>query len=225
MDKFSRSQDEALVRACLARSEVAWQEFYSRFIGLMRAVIKKRFMPSNEDVEDITQSAFVSLATALNNFDYEQSLPRFVCVVTERVAIDEYRKRNVTIRNATLQDGQAEFDPAVSPESGSDIDLPDLKLERAERASCLGAAMKELDASCRELLTLRYLKDLSYKEIAEKFGMSENTVTVQARRCLEKLRIKYRDAERRGLNRWKNQTNQKKPVIRTIFCCLMLKAC
>lgn len=89
MEKFSRSQDEALVRACIAGSEVAWQEFYSRFIGLMRTVIKKRFIVCKEDVEDITQSAFVSLATALNNFDYEQSLPRFVCVITERVAIDE----------------------------------------------------------------------------------------------------------------------------------------
>ena len=89
MEKCSRSQDEALVKACLAGSEVAWQEFYSRFIGLMRSVVKKRFIVCKEDVEDITQSAFVSLATALNNFDYEQSLPRFVCVITERVAIDE----------------------------------------------------------------------------------------------------------------------------------------
>ncbi|MGO9119525.1 MAG: RNA polymerase sigma factor [Desulfomonilaceae bacterium] len=223
MEKFSRSQDEVLVRACIAGSEVAWQEFYSRFIGLMRAVIKKRFILCKEDVEDITQSAFVSLATALNNFDYEQSLPRFVCVITERVAIDEYRKWKTARRNAESQTGQLDFDLAVSPETKSDIDLPDRQMERAERASCLGAAMKELDLSCRELLTLRYLKDLSYKEIAERFGVSENTLTVQARRCLEKLRIKYRDAERRGFNRWENQIHQKKPVIRTIFCCLMLK--
>jgi RNA polymerase sigma factor (sigma-70 family) len=224
MEKFSRSQDEALVRACLAGSEVAWREFYSRFIGLMRTVIKKRLIVSKEDVEDITQSAFVSLATALNNFDYEQSLPRFVCVITERVAIDEYRKWKAVRRNAESQTGQPEFDSAVSPGTNSDIDPPDRKMERAERASCLGAAMKELDPPCRELLTLRYLKDLSYKEIAERFGVSENTLTVQARRCLEKLRIKYRDAERRGFNRWENQIHQKKPVIRTIFCCLMLKA-
>jgi len=189
----------------------------------MRTVIKKRFILSKEDVEDITQSAFVSLATALNNFDCAQSLPRFVCVITERVAIDEFRKWKAARRNAESQTGQPEFELAVSPETNSDIDLPDRKMERAERASCLGAAMKELDSSCRELLTLRYLKDLSYKEIAERFGVSENTLTVQARRCLEKLRIKYRDAERRGFNRWENQIHQKKPVIRTIFCCLMLK--
>jgi len=52
-------------------------------------------------------------------------------------------------RNAESQTGQPEFELAVSPETNSDIDLPDRKMERAERASCLGAAMKELDSSCR----------------------------------------------------------------------------
>jgi RNA polymerase sigma factor (sigma-70 family) len=198
MEKCSRSQDEVLVRACLSGSEVAWQEFYSRFIGLMRSVVKKRYILCKEDVEDITQSAFVSLATALNNFDYEQSLPRFVCVITERVAIDEYRKRTAARRNAEAQNGQPEPNSDVSPEARFDIDLPDQQMERAEMASCLGVALKQLDPSCRELLTLRYLKDRSYKEIAEIHGVSENTLTVQTRRCLEKLRVKFREAERKG---------------------------
>jgi RNA polymerase sigma factor (sigma-70 family) len=202
MEKCSRSQDEALVRSCLNGSEAAWQEFYSRFIGLMRSVVKKRYILCKEDVEDITQSAFVSLATALNNFDYEQSLPRFVCVITERVAIDEYRKRSAARRNSedeTTHGTKGGRDVALQIESG--FDLPDEQMERAEMASRLRAALKELDTSCRELLTLRYLNDLSYKEIAEIVGAGENTLTVQTRRCLEKLRIKFREAERKGSRR------------------------
>jgi len=221
MEKRNPSQDEALVRACLAGSEAAWQEFYSRFIGLMRSVVKKRYILCKEDVEDITQSAFVSLATALNNFDYEQSLPRFVCVITERVAIDEYRRRNAARRNAEAQAGQPESNMPVLSEARSDMDSPDQQIEHAEMASCLSVALNELDPSCRELLTLRYLHDLSYREIAELFGVSENTLTVQTRRCLEKLRIKFREAERKGLRRCRNQSHRKTPLIRTIFCCLI----
>jgi RNA polymerase sigma-70 factor (ECF subfamily) len=226
MQKRSRSQDEALVRECLAGSETAWQEFYSRFIGLMRSVVRKRYILCNEDVEDITQSAFVSLATALNNFDYDQSLPRFVCVITERVAIDEYRKRSAARRNleAETTEGMIKGQNVASQiESGPEA--PDEQMERAETAACLGAALKELDASCRELLTLRYFNDLSYKELAEMVGVSENTLTVRTRRCLEKLRIKLREVERKGSSSCKSQSHLKKPVIRTIFCCLTLKAC
>ncbi len=226
MEKCSRSQDGLLVRECLAGSEAAWQEFYSRFIGLMRSVVKKRYILCKEDVEDITQSAFVSLATALNNFDYEQSLPRFVCVITERVAIDEYRKRSAARRNSEAETShETKGARDIASQIECDRDLPDEQMERAEMASYLGAALKELDTSCRELLTLRYLNDLSYKEIAELVGASENTLTVQTRRCLEKLRIKFREAERKGSSRCKNQSHRKKPVIPTIFCCLMLKVC
>ena len=226
MQKRSRSQDEALVRECLAGSEAAWQEFYSRFIGLMRSVVNKRYIVCKEDVEDITQSAFVSLATALNNFDYDQSLPRFVCVITERVAIDEYRKRSAARRNSEAETPDGTIGSRdVEAQIGSGLDPPDEQMERAETAARLGAALKELDASCRELLTLRYLNDLSFKEIAETVGMSENTLTVRTRRCLEKLRIKFREAERKGSGRCKSQSHHRKPVIRTTFCCLMLKAC
>ena len=131
MEKCSRSQDGLLVRECLAGSEAAWQEFYSRFIGLMRSVVKKRYILCKEDVEDITQSAFISLATALNNFDYEQSLPRFVCVITERVAIDEYRKRSAARRNLeaeTSQETKGARD--VASQIGCDLDLPDEQMER-----------------------------------------------------------------------------------------------
>ncbi len=225
MEKCSKSHDALLVRECLAGSEAAWREFYSRFIGLMRSVVKKRYILCREDVEDITQSAFVSLATALNNFDYEQSLPRFVCVITERVAIDEYRKRRAVSRNSESETAHGTSgDRNVALQIEPDFCLPDEQMERAEMASRLGAALKQLDPSCREILTLRYLNDLSYKEIAEQVGGSENTLTVQARRCLEKLRMKFREAERKGSSRCKNQSHHKKPVIRTLFCCLMLKA-
>ena len=114
-----------LVRECLAGSEAAWQEFYSRFIGLMRSVVKKRYILCKEDVEDITQSAFVSLATALNNFDYEQSLPRFVCVITERVAIDEYRKAERGQKECGSADRAAGSRLGCFIGNESDIDPPD----------------------------------------------------------------------------------------------------
>ena len=200
MENRNPSQDELLVRQCLSGSEVAWQEFYSRFIRLMRSVVKKSFVVSREDVEDLTQSAFISLATALSNYDYRQSLPRFVCVVTERVVIDEYRKRRAARRGAEAETSPLdEAGRDVADGFKSNLDLPDEQMERAEVAAHLRNALSELDPGCRELLTLRYYRDLSFKEIAEILGASENTLTVQTRRCLEKLRTGFRGAQRKGL--------------------------
>ena len=203
MEKQSQSQDEALVRECLSGSEAAWQEFYSRFIGLMRSVVKKRGSLSPEDVDDITQSAFVSMATALANYECGRSLPRYVCLITERVMIDQYRKRMAARRATEREVGQhdetgAELTATVS----SDRELPDEQVQRMELASHLRGALDSLDVRCKELVTMRYYRDLSFKEISESLGASENTVTVQMRRCLERLRKKFDEVENKGLKRW-----------------------
>ncbi len=226
MDKQSQSQDEALVRECLSGSEAAWQEFYSRFIGLMRSVVRKRGSLSPEDVEDITQSAFVSLATALANYECGRSLPRYVCLITELVMIYEYRKRKAARRAAERELQQHdETGIELTANVPSDREMPDEQVQRAELASRLRGALDSLDAGCKELVTLRYYRDLSFKEIAETLGASENTVTVQTRRCLEKLRRKFDELENKGLKPWKKPNRPAADNIRMIFFCLISKAC
>ncbi len=103
MALYGKTPDTLLVQECLQGSQDAWNEFYTRFIGLIRNVVRKSRNLSPSDVEDITQSAFLELATALKNYVSGNSLTGFVCTVTERVLIDEFRKKR-----ASKRDGQTE---------------------------------------------------------------------------------------------------------------------
>jgi RNA polymerase sigma factor (sigma-70 family) len=199
METRSQSDDQRLVQDCLAGSEEAWREFYCRFIGLMRSLVRKRGLLGSQDVEDITQSAFLSLTAALRTYDPLQSLPRFVCLVTERVLIDEYRKGKAAKRGAEI-DASGDSERVTEDPLASDVggELQDQRLETAEQVSRLRAALQKLDARCRELIALRYFHELSFKEIADKLGATENTVTVQTRRCLESLRAKFAGSRERG---------------------------
>jgi len=189
MDKTSYTEDQLLVRECLTGSETAWSEFYSRFIGLMRTVVRKHGTLSPQDVEDVTQSAFLSLTTALTRYDSQQSLPRFVSLITERVLIDEYRKGKAAKRDCETEAlERSDCGEEAKIETSEDPELQDEQLERAELVSRLRNALKTIEEKCRELLTLRYLDERSFKEIAESLGSTENTVTVQTRRCLDALR-------------------------------------
>jgi RNA polymerase sigma factor (sigma-70 family) len=192
-------QDTLLVRECLGGSEAAWQEFYTRFIGLIRSVIRRQARLTPTDVQDIEQLVFLDLTTALNNYDPGSSLPHFVCVITERVIIDEFRKGKAAKRHAETQsvdhhDGNEEGATMVE----SNLETQDSQVEKAELSLHLKSAMDELDARCRELIRLRYYKELPFGEIAEMLGISENTLTVQTRRCLDKLRTAFQGLERRG---------------------------
>jgi len=199
MEKRDQSEDRLLVRECLAGKEEAWKEFYCRFIGLMRSVARKQVRRSQDDVEDVTQSAFLTLTTALKKYDFEQSLPRFVCLVTERVLINEYRRATAAKRESELDPrGLSTTDEVPTTMFSPDSGLQDKQLETAEMASRLRSAVQGLDLKCRELIELRYFRELPFNEIAEVFGESENTVTVQTRRCLDKLRAWFKERDRRG---------------------------
>lgn len=199
MNKRSENKDCLLVQECLRGSEEAWNEFYSRFIGLMRNVVRRRSNLSASDVQDIVQTAFLELTTALRNYDSQQSLHTFVCLVTERVLIDEYRKSKAAKRSADTEsvehhDSNLEGTTMVL----SHLTPQDEEIEKAEAASVLRTAFQKLDEKCRELLTLRYYNECSFNEIAGKLNATENTVTVQTRRCLDKLRGIYGSFELKG---------------------------
>ncbi len=197
-----QNQDQLLVQGCLAGSETAWNEFYSRFVGLIRSVVRRRSGLSPADIEDFTQSIFLALATSLNNYDSKHPLARFVCVVAERIVIDEYRKTKAAKRDAATEsvehhDGDEEGTRMVQ----SELEPPDQQMERAQLVSHLRGALGGLDPKCRELIHLRYYNELPFGEIAAIVGLTENTLTVQTRRCLEKLKAVYKDIETRGISR------------------------
>lgn len=199
MDRRSRSDDQQLVSDCLSGSEVAWKEFYARFAGLVKAVARKYCLHTAQDVEDYCQMAFLTLTFALGDYDPRQSLPRFVGVVAERVIIDEYRKARAAKRDATVE--SLNYDDSGEEKSVStveQVELQDQQLDRAQRASQLREALLALDTKCRRLLTMRYLDELSFKDVANAMGSTENTVTVQTRRCLEILRSRFTERTMRG---------------------------
>jgi|UniRef100_A0A7C4AS32 RNA polymerase sigma factor (sigma-70 family) len=192
MNKSVDDAEATLVRQCLAGSETAWRELYGRFVVLVRNVISKHARLTEPEIDDITQTVFLTLTSALRNFDAQHSLSSFICLVTERVLVDELRKGSAAKRSAlTLSvdnhDGSDEASQIQSPE-----DLPDVLIERFEQALLLRTALDQIDADCRDLLKLRYFKGLSFNEIAVMLGVAENTLNVRANRCLTKLKAAYK---------------------------------
>jgi RNA polymerase sigma-70 factor (ECF subfamily) len=65
---------------------------------------------------------------------------------------------------------------------------PSARLERGEQRQRVQKALEQLGESDREVLVLRYLEDLSTREIAAVFGASESAVKMRQLRALQRLR-------------------------------------
>lgn len=185
-------RDLLLVKDCLTGSEKAWNELYCRYVNLVRSVVRRRVGPSALDVEDVVQNVFVALVSSLSAYDQSYPLAKFICTVAERTGIQEYRHSKAAKRDA-------EVDPLDVHDSrqhgarriASNDEDQEERLGRLQLVQALRLGLRSLDPRCREILTLRYYEELPFKEIATNLGAVENTVTVQARRCLDELKIKY----------------------------------
>jgi len=193
------NDDDLLIKQCLAGYEPAWVDLYRRYCPLVKNVVRRQRV-SPQDLEDVTQDVFAQLVSSLARYDRSYSFSGFVCMIAERVCINEYRKAKRFKRDAPTDP----IDHHDGDEQGllivtSDADCQDEKLSEAQLLEALRQALRGLGSKCRELLRLRYYNEMPYNEIASILGASENTLTVQARRCIDQLRAIWDELMREGI--------------------------
>ena len=137
--------------------------------GKLRAYLRHRF-PTIGDVDDIVQETYARL------FRERQAGKRFearsyLFPVARNVACDVFR-RNRTIAVGGLGEmaglGVLEERPDAAESASHNQEL-----------ELLHEAIRLLPERCREIFALRRLRGFSHREIAEKLGLSENTVDAQ----------------------------------------------
>lgn len=95
--------------------------------------------------------------------------------------------RNVCRDAQTGRDPGVEFDEALHSDAVSD-DTPAADLDRRAARETLAQALERLPREFREVIVLRELEGLSYKEIADVTGVPVGTVMSRLSRARERLR-------------------------------------
>jgi RNA polymerase sigma-70 factor (ECF subfamily) len=105
----------------------------------------------------------------------------FLFAVARNLALDRLRHRQVI-----------PFEPLVETEMSSVLEegdgIPET-IARNQELELLTEAIQSLPDRCRQIFTLRKVYGLSQAEIAERLGLSENTVSAQltigVKKCME----------------------------------------
>lgn len=148
----------------------------------LRAYLQGRF-PALKDQDDIVQDAYARLlrARAAGTIRHPKAL---LFTTARNIALDFFRRKRPT----SMED-ITHFD-----ESAVLLDRPDLveRVSRDQELDILAEAVRALPDRCRQVIMLRYLDGLAYKEIAVQLDISSETVKAQLakgmRRCAEYFR-------------------------------------
>jgi RNA polymerase sigma-70 factor (family 1) len=125
----------------------------------------RRFVGSSETAKEIVQEAFLR---TYRQGESVTTLRAFLFSTARNLAANEYRHRRIVERGGFRDCG----DSWVKTERES----LEAELLRDERNRLVQEAIDRLPPQCRAAFTLRVFHDCSYKEVAERLGISAKTV-------------------------------------------------
>jgi RNA polymerase sigma-70 factor (ECF subfamily) len=168
-----------------SRSEIFTKLFTESRQALHRYI--RRFVGSSETAKEIVQEAFLR---TYRQRESVTTLRAFLFSTARNLAANEYRHRQIMERSA-LGDFS---DSLVKSES------LEAEFLRDERNRLIQEAVDRLPPQCRAAFTLRVFHQCSYKEVADRLGVSPKTVEKHIARGLHEthnyLKRRY-DATRR----------------------------
>lgn len=184
MTSFNDKSDERLislyVNGCNEAFDVLLERYKDSVYGYIFRNIK------NADIaDDIFQETFVKVITTLSSGRYVENgkFGAWVTRIAHNRIIDYFRQ----IKNEGLQSTDASEGNILNRREFSDSTIEDA-LVTSQIHKDLRRLVCELPKRQREVVVMRYYKDMSYKEISDVTGVSINTALGRMRYALINLR-------------------------------------
>jgi RNA polymerase sigma-70 factor (ECF subfamily) len=152
------------------------------------------------DAEDIAQEAFLRAFRFFDAFHGDQVRPWLLTIV-RRVWYDEWRRRATSEEVAPFDELRDDTPPEGWETASAD---PETLAIRAEDARGVHEALQRLPVEYREVLVLREMEDLSYREIAAIADVPVGTVMSRLARGRRRLAVML--AAQQGQSRTQAQT-------------------
>lgn len=194
------ASEEELVSALRAGDQPAWNAFFDRYDRLIHSVTAWPKWHFDFHVrEDVSQTVRSEIVKALPKFDGRSTLAYWIKRVCVHRCVDEVRRqvrRQEIVASQMLDEEDRGWDPPDNLDrEGFD---PVQAVTAMERAGIVRKLVDGLGGTCRDIIRLFYLEELSYKEISKKLSITVNTVGSRLSKCLDKLRTNAAGGQESG---------------------------
>jgi len=173
--------DEELVKLFVETQENRhFEKLYERYSNKVYHKCLS-FVKDTAKAEDLTHDIFLKLIFKLGTFKEDAKFSTWLYSITYNHCMDQLRSNKK--RSEVLQE-----EPIEVPD---DIDLNNIFDGEDIQAKNLKTALDQLTVDEKGVLFMKYMDDLSIRDIAEIFNVTESAIKMRLLRSREKLRKKY----------------------------------
>jgi RNA polymerase sigma-70 factor (ECF subfamily) len=187
-DDDAMSNDADLVEAVRGGDATAYRGLVEKYQGRVYNVIYG-MVRNREDAQELTQETFVKAFRNLHGFRSDARFYTWLYRIAMNLAIDLTRRRKRTPisgmdEDVGIRDARGEIADVHN------IDSPRKVLERKQLHKAIMDALDQLPEQQKQVILLREVEGLSYREIADVLDLAEGTVMSRlfyARKKLQKV--------------------------------------
>jgi RNA polymerase sigma factor (sigma-70 family) len=180
----SRAEDFRLIEEALHGDDRAYKKLMAKYHDAIHNFIS-RMVHDREQVEDLTQEAFIKAFSSLKNFNEEFAFSTWLYKIATNNCIDYIRKKKLQMYSIDK--------PIESKDSDFTFELPDESYEADQelisdqRTVMLRKVIDRLPEKYRRVIFLRHVEEKSYEEIAKELRLPIGTVKAHIFRAREIL--------------------------------------
>jgi RNA polymerase sigma-70 factor (ECF subfamily) len=175
--------DEDLVRLCREDDHRAFTEIVDRYKHRVHWLVRR--MVGTADVEDLTQEVFLRVYQAIPRFEGRSSFKTWIYKVAHNLCVTELQKRGRRGEHLSLEEEGEEKVHWMLPDSPGGLEE---QIERRDFSRNVWALVERLPSHYRTALTLFYIQQARYEEIAEIMDVPLGTVKTYIHRGRLRLR-------------------------------------
>ena len=179
-------EDRALAARLLDGDRDAFRLFFDRELPRLFGFALPRVGGDESAAEDIVQSTLIKGVRKLHTFRGLSSLSTWLCAFCRHEISAHWRRRGRRREQVALD--TTELEGIVASLRSSPEDDPEADLLRRETAFAVRATLERLPARYGEALELKYLQELSVREIGQRLGVG----TTAAQSLLARARLAFR---------------------------------
>ncbi len=180
----SKSEDMRLIKQALNGKQSAFEQLMKKYISYTRNLVY-RMISNREDMEDLTQEAFIKAFHSLDKFDSQFAFSTWLYKIATNNCIDYLRKKK--LHTYSIDKDISSGDDDMQFEIPDSNYLPDRDIMDDERKVILEKAIEQLPARYKKVILLRHRDELEYEEIAKKLKLPIGTVKAHIFRGRELL--------------------------------------
>lgn len=180
----SIDEDEALIAAALKGSAFAWEKLVKRYESRIYNH-GLRLMGNSSDAMDLMQEVFLGVYRNLHRFRGDARFSSWIFRIAHNKAVDLNRKKRLLAGYPVDSDNEGDVFDSFADAEGVE---PELELLQSEQNRNIMAMLNILPFEQRLIVELKVFQSLTFEEIAEMQGISENTAKTRFYTALRKLK-------------------------------------